>query len=54
MQRIWSCTLACQGCQDVILERAQCKPHSRECRERMTRMLSETEAGSTGVKAEEE
>ena len=47
-------TPGCHGCRDVVLGRDQCKPHSAECRERMTRLLSETDAGSKRVKAAED
>ena len=38
-------TPGCKGCRDVVIEKPQCVPHSRECRERMERLLSETDAG---------
>ena len=43
-----------KGCRDVILEKPHCAPHSRECRERMERILSETDAGKRRVKASED
>ena len=44
----------CPGCRDVMRGKTQPKPHNRECREKMTRMLSESEAGSRRVKAAED
>ena len=35
-------TPGCKGCRDVVLEKPHCASHSRE---RMERMLSETDAG---------
>ena len=49
-------TPGCRCCRDVILEKAHCASHtgSRECRERMTRMFSEIEAGKLRVKASDD
>ena len=47
-------TPGCRGCRDVILEKTHCAPHSRECWERMTRMLSETDAGKLRAKASDD
>ena len=47
-------TPGCKGCRDVIREKPHCALHSRECRERMERMLSETDAGKRRVKASED
>ena len=44
-------TPVCKGFRDVVIERPQCAPHSRECGERMERLLSETEGGRQRVKA---
>ena len=40
-----------KGCRDVIIKRPHCAPHSRECRERMERLLSEIEVGGRRMKA---
>ena len=47
-------TPGCKGCRDVILVRPQCALHSRECRQRMKRLLSETEPGRKRVKSSED
>ena len=47
-------TPGCKGCRDVVLEKVHCAPHSRECRERLERMLSDTAAGKRRTKASEE
>ena len=44
-------TPGCPGCRDVLLDRARQQPHNRECRERMERMLSETDTGKKRVQA---
>ena len=51
---VYGRTPGCRGCRDVILEKSQCAPHSLECRERMTRMLSETDVGKLRVKASDD
>ena len=47
-------TPGCKDCRKVVIEKPQCAPHSRECRERMERLLSETDAGRRRVKASED
>ena len=47
-------TPGCHGCRDVVIEKAHAKPHSRECRGQMMRLLSESKAGSKRIKAAED
>ena len=47
-------TPGCPGCRDLIVGKAQPKPHTRESRARMARMLSESEAGRRRLKAAED
>ena len=47
-------TPGCGGCQDVIRELTRCRPHTRMCRERMEKMLADTEDGRKRVKDAED
>ena len=39
--RAYGRTPGCKGCRNVIIEKATCSPHSRECRVRMEKMICE-------------